>query len=76
MAEPVSTIGDSAPTEPPSPIVMALASTEDHILCGLIRLFRCEKAINTFDTPWLISCLSKFRTNSAVISTPKGGSAR
>ena len=32
IAEPVRTIGDSAPTEPPIPIVMALAITEEYIL--------------------------------------------
>ena len=32
IAEPVSTIGASAPTEPPNPIVMAEATTEVHVL--------------------------------------------
>ena len=36
MAEPVSTIGASAPTEPPKPIVMAEAITEDQVLCAFI----------------------------------------
>jgi len=40
MAAPVSTIGDSAPTDPPKPIVMELAASELHILCGLMRLLR------------------------------------
>ena len=35
MAEPVNTIGASAPTEPPKPIVMAEAITDDQQLCGL-----------------------------------------
>ena len=39
MAEPVSTIGASAPTEPPKPMVMADAITDDQQLCGL----RCER---------------------------------
>eukprot|EP00975_Prorocentrum_lima_P010833 2302454-Prorocentrum_lima.AAC.1 len=30
IAEPVSTIGASAPTEPPNPIVMELAIMDDH----------------------------------------------
>ena len=37
MAEPVSTIGDSAPTEPPQPIVMAEATTDDQQLCPLMN---------------------------------------
>ena len=32
MAEPVSTIGASAPTEPPKPMVMAEAITDDQQL--------------------------------------------
>ena len=35
MAEPVSTMGASAPTEPPKPMVMADAMTLDHVLCAL-----------------------------------------
>ena len=34
MAEPVKTIGASAPTEPPNPMVMAEAITLDHVLCA------------------------------------------
>ena len=37
-AAPVSTIGASAPTEPPKPMVMALAMMLDQRLCDLIRL--------------------------------------
>ena len=36
IAEPVRTIGDSAPTEPPNPMVMELATTLDQQLCALI----------------------------------------
>ena len=32
IAEPVSTIGASAPTEPPKPIVIAEATMDDHVL--------------------------------------------
>ena len=32
MADPVSTIGDSAPTDPPIPMVMALAMTDEYML--------------------------------------------
>ena len=38
MAEPVSTIGASAPTEPPKPIVIAEAITELQQLCPGKRL--------------------------------------
>ena len=37
MAEPVSTIGASAPTEPPKPMVMAEAMTDDHVLWAFSR---------------------------------------
>jgi hypothetical protein len=36
IAEPVNTIGDSAPTEPPKPMVIPLAMSDDHILCLFI----------------------------------------
>ena len=32
MADPVSTMGASAPTEPPKPMVMELATTDEYIL--------------------------------------------
>ena len=32
IADPVSTIGASAPTEPPKPMVMELAMMDDHVL--------------------------------------------
>ena len=38
MAEPVSTIGASAPTDPPKPMVMPEATTDDQQLCPLSRL--------------------------------------
>ena len=44
MAAPVSTMGASAPTDPPNPIVSELATSELHMLCGLMRLLRCEMA--------------------------------
>ena len=37
MAEPVSTIGASAPTLPPKPMVMAEATTLDHVLWDFSR---------------------------------------
>ena len=44
MAEPVNTIGASAPTDPPKPMVMALAKSDDQVLCRLIRLCLREMA--------------------------------
>ena len=37
MADPVSTIGASAPTEPPKPMVMAEATTLVQVLCTFSR---------------------------------------
>ena len=44
MAAPVITIGASAPTEPPKPIVNAEPTTEVHVLCNLMMDLRCEMA--------------------------------
>ena len=54
-AAPVITIGLSAPTEPPKPMVRALAMMEDQVLWGLMRLLRWEMELSTFVTPWLMS---------------------
>ena len=51
MALPVSTIGASAPTLPPKPIVMALATTELHVLCKRILLCFRAMAKRIFVTP-------------------------
>ena len=42
IAAPVYTIGPSAPTDPPNPIVMELATTEVYILWNFRRLFFCD----------------------------------
>src|SRR3712207_3370038 len=44
MAEPVRTIGASAPTEPPKPMVRLDATTEVHVLCGFMNDCFDEKA--------------------------------
>ena len=44
IAEPVSTIGASAPTEPPKPIVIELATTDEYMLCGRMRACLREMA--------------------------------
>ena len=51
MAEPVSTIGASAPTDPPNPMVMELANTLDQRLWGRIRARLREMAYNILVTP-------------------------
>ena len=51
MAEPVSTIGASAPTEPPKPMVMELAMMDDQVLCRLMRPCRREMAYRILVTP-------------------------
>ncbi len=40
IAEPVSTMGASAPTDPPKPMVIELATSDEYILCGFILLLR------------------------------------
>ena len=47
IAAPVYTIGASAPTDPPKPMVMELATTELYILWGFNRLLRCDIAYKT-----------------------------
>ena len=44
IAAPVSTIGASAPTEPPKPIVSPEPMIDDHMLCALMIDLRCEMA--------------------------------
>ena len=52
MAAPVYTMGASAPTDPPKPIVRALVTNEDTVLCFLILDSFLETAWSTFVTPW------------------------
>ena len=47
IAEPVKTIGASAPTEPPNPIVIADATIDVHVLCALSLERFVEIAYNT-----------------------------
>ena len=51
IAAPVYTIGASAPTDPPNPIVTELADTDDHILCGFILDSFFDTARSTLVTP-------------------------
>ena len=51
MAEPVSTIGASSPTEPPKPTVNVLATIDEYMLC--LRSFPSllKMDFSTMDTP-------------------------
>ena len=75
-AAPVRTIGDSAPTDPPKPMVSALARSDDQVLCGLMRLLRWEMALSTFVTPCPISSRTMYRTKSSESKTPRAGKSR
>ncbi len=56
MAAPVYTIGPSAPTEPPKPMVIDEATMEVYMLCLLRRLLFCDMAYSTRVTPCEILC--------------------
>ena len=51
MAAPVYTIGASAPTDPPNPMVTDDAAMDDHILCGRIFDSFFDTATSTLVTP-------------------------
>ena len=51
IAEPVYTIGPSAPTEPPKPMVTELANRDVYILWRFRRLLFCDMAQSTRVTP-------------------------
>ena len=76
MAAPVSTIGASAPTEPPKPMVSPEPTTEDHMLCGLIIDLRWEIAYSIFVIPCEISSRTMYLTNSAARVMPMNGVMR
>lgn len=61
MADPVSTIGASSPTEPPKPTVNVLEIRDEYMLCGLILPLSFEMAYKIRLTPWLILSLIKTR---------------
>ena len=76
IAEPVSTIGASAPTEPPNPMVMAEAITDDQQLWAL----RCERLVEMAYNMRVIPCemlsFTTYFTNSIVMSIPMTGNRR
>ena len=73
MAAPVYTMGASAPTEPPKPMVTELDRREDHILWLLIRELLRDMENRTFVTPCPISSLTTYRTKSRDKSIPTPG---
>ena len=76
MAAPVYTMGASAPTEPPKPIVTAEVSIDDQVLWGLILDSPRLTANRTLVTPWrMLSRMTK-RSSSREMSIPTPGSMR
>ena len=73
MAAPVYTIGASAPTEPPNPIVRELVAMEDHILCGLILDSFLDMASSTLVTPCPILSFTMYLTIKNERSIPIPG---
>ena len=76
MAEPVNTIGASAPTEPPNPMVMAEAITDVQQLCRFSRERFDEMAYKMRVIPCDILSLTTYRTNSEVKKMPITGKPR
>ena len=76
IAEPVSTIGASAPTLPPHPMVMAEAITELQQLWALSLFFLLLMAYRMRVIPWLMLSLTMYLTNSDVRKIPITGYMR
>ena len=76
MAEPVSTMGASAPTEPPNPMVTELATSDECMLWGLMRLLRCEMEKRILVTPWLMSSFTMYLTYNPAMRMPAMGKRR
>ena len=76
IAEPVRTIGDSAPTDPPNPMVMPLAITLDQQLWRRICPCRRDMAYRILVTPCPMSSLTTYFMNKAVRKIPTTGYTR
>ena len=76
MAAPVYTIGASAPTEPPNPIVRALVTSDEYMLCRLILDSFLDTACRTFVTPWPMLSRTRYRTMRKLRSMPTPGRSR
>ena len=76
MAEPVNTIGASPPTEPPKPIVIADANTDDQQLCAFKKDYLEEMAYNTLVIPCEILSFTTYFINKVVKNIPTTGKTR
>ena len=76
MAAPVRTIGASAPTEPPKPMVRPDPMMEDHMLCALMIDLRCEIAYRILVIPCEISSRTIYLTKRAASVIPMIGVMR
>ena len=76
MAEPVRTIGASAPTDPPNPMVIADAMTDDQQLCAFSRLRFVDMAYSTRVIPWEMLSLTIYFINNDVSHIPMIGNTR
>lgn len=76
IADPVSTMGASNPTDPPNPTVNELATMEEYILWLLNLPLLLEIDFKTILTPWLILSLMILDTKNMVNNMPINGKAR
>ena len=76
MAAPVYTIGASAPTEPPKPMVRALVTIDENMLCRLILDSFLDTACRTFVTPWPMLSRTIYRTMRKLRNMPMPGKSR
>ena len=76
IAAPVYTIGASAPTDPPKPMVKEEVSTEDQVLWGLILDSFLDTASRTLVTPWPMLSLTTNLSRSRDMNMPTPGSTR
>ena len=76
MAEPVNTIGASAPTEPPKPMVIAEAMTEVQQLWPFSLEFFDDMAYKMRVIPCEILSFTTYFTNIDVRNMPTTGNMR
>ena len=76
MAEPVSTIGASAPTDPPKPMVSADATSDVQQLWAFSFDCLVEMAYSTRVMPWEMLSLTTYLMKSMVSQMPTTGKTR
>ena len=76
MAEPVSTIGASAPTDPPKPMVRAEATIDVQQLCAFSLDCLVEMAYSTRVIPWEMLSRTTYLINMVVRKMPMAGNTR